>query len=297
MRASVPRDVGVQIPLPAYSGTKLIYKAISITGMWKVKQLAKIQLKNPVLIEGLPGMGNVGKIAVDYLIDVLKARKVFEITSNDLPHCVFINDDNLVELPSIEIYHKIVKGRSILLLAGDIQPTSERSCYDFCNAILDTFQKGKGKEIITLGGIGLPKIPKKPKVFATANSKKILARYNNYNSLSDDIRSVVGPIVGVSGLLTGLAGKREIPSITLLAETFGHPSYLGIKGARTILEILNEHLGLKIDLSGLEEEAEEFEQEIKERKLSRENPGKSKISFTYKQDTIQQPDRRIDYFG
>jgi len=30
-----------------------------------------LKLKNPILIEGLPGIGNVGKIAIDYIIDNL----------------------------------------------------------------------------------------------------------------------------------------------------------------------------------------------------------------------------------
>ena len=43
---------------------------------WNVNQISKVKIKDPVLIEGLPGMGNVGKIAVDFLIDVLNAKKL-----------------------------------------------------------------------------------------------------------------------------------------------------------------------------------------------------------------------------
>ena len=31
---------------------------------WKIKQIGKAKINNSVLIEGLPGMGNVGKIIV-----------------------------------------------------------------------------------------------------------------------------------------------------------------------------------------------------------------------------------------
>ena len=31
-----------------------------------------MKLKNPILVEGLPGIGNVGKLAVDFMIDDLK---------------------------------------------------------------------------------------------------------------------------------------------------------------------------------------------------------------------------------
>ncbi|MEK6812859.1 MAG: PAC2 family protein, partial [Nanoarchaeota archaeon] len=104
---------------------------------WQINQVAKVTIKNPVLIEGLPGVGNVGKIVVDFLIDSLGAKKLFEITSSQLPHCVFVNEENMVELPEIEVYYKNIGNRTLLFLAGDIQPINEQSCYEFCHAVLD----------------------------------------------------------------------------------------------------------------------------------------------------------------
>jgi hypothetical protein len=49
---------------------------------WKIDQISKKpKLNNPILIEGLPGIGNVGKVTVDFLIDELKATKLYEITT------------------------------------------------------------------------------------------------------------------------------------------------------------------------------------------------------------------------
>jgi len=228
---------------------------------WEIKQISKTKLKDPILIEGLPGMGNVGKIAVDFLIDALSAKKLIELSSYDLPHCVFVNEENMVELPSINIYYKNLKNHTLLFLAGDIQPINERSCYEFCNVILDTFKKDSLREIITLGGIALPKVPSEPKVYCTGNNKKIISKYKS-NLVNTQIHGVVGPIVGVSGLLPGLAAKKEIPAIALLAETFGHPNYLGIKGARNILKILSNKLNLRLNLSELDSEINEIEKEF-----------------------------------
>lgn len=226
---------------------------------WDFKRLSKAKINNPVLIEGLPGMGNVGKIAVDFLIDSLNAEKLFEITSHSLPNCVFVNEDNLVELPEIEVYHKKIGKNSFLFLSGDIQPTDERSCYEFCHSVLDTFQKDKGREIVTLGGIGLASVPENPKVYCTGNDKGFIKKLAKSQAVSTNIHGVVGPIVGVSGLLAGLAGKRKIPAISLFAETFSHPNYLGLKGAREILKIIDKEYKLKLDLSELEEEIELIE--------------------------------------
>ncbi len=232
--------------------------------MFHFSEIKKVKLNNPILIEGLPGMGNVGKIAADFIIENLKAEKIIEITSSSFPHAVFVTEDNLVELPTIEIYHKKIGNQNYLFVAGDIQPLDETSSYEFCYQLLDYFQSVKGKEIITLGGIGLQTIPEEPKVYITGNAKPIIKNYKEKN-IKTDIFGVVGPIIGVSGLLLGTAQKRDIPAITLLAETFGDPSYLGIKGAREIIKILDNKFKLQLDLEELDLEIKEIEEEIKEK--------------------------------
>ncbi len=230
---------------------------------WKIQQFGKTpKLNKPLLIEGLPGIGNVGKVAVDFLIDELDAKKLYEITSYTFPHSVFVNEDNLVELPIVEVFYKRFTGKKdILLLGGDVQPIDEISSYEFSDKILDIVQKLKGNEIITLGGIGLADIPKKPKVYCTGNTKKAIDRYKD-DTLSSNLYGVVGPIVGVSGLLLGLASRRKMEAVSFLAETYGHPMYLGIKGAKEILKLLNKKLELKIDINKLDKEIRNIEGEI-----------------------------------
>ncbi len=233
-----------------------------------IKTFSNPELKSPILIEGLPGMGNVGKIVVDFMIENLKAKKFCEIYSTNFPNSVFVNEKNLVELPKIGLYYKNIKNNSFLFLSGDIQPIEENSCYEFCEEILDIFQKHKGKEIITIGGIGLPEPPNKPKVYTTGNNKPIIKRYKNKN-INSQLYGVVGPIIGVSGLLLGLSNERKIPAISFLAETFGHPSHLGIKGAREILKNLNQNLKLNLNLKTLDEEIKEIEKEENPEKLKK----------------------------
>ncbi len=230
---------------------------------WKIKKYDNPKLKNTILVEGLPGIGNVGKIATDFIIDNLKAKKFLRIYCYAFPHTVFINDENLVELPIIEMYYKKGKKNDLILVSGDIQPIDEESCYEFCEETLNIFQKLNGKEIITLGGIGLQDIPVNPKVFCTANNKKILERYKKYKFLDTKIYGIVGPVVGVSGLLVGLAKEREIPAVSLLTETFGHPNYLGIKSARETLKALDKILNLNLNLKQLDTEINEIEREFK----------------------------------
>jgi uncharacterized protein (TIGR00162 family) len=233
--------------------------------VWNFELLTKSapKLKNTVLIVGLPGIGNVGKIAADFVIDEVGAKPLFNVFSHEMPNSVFVNDHNLVELPTIEVYSKKRNGKcDLLILTGDVQPAEESSSYDFCENVLDMAKKLDVSQIITLGGIGLAEVPKKPQVFCTGNSKDIIKQFSKGLKLNEKLYGIVGPIIGVSGLMIGLAGKRKIPSVCLLSETLGHPAYLGIKGAREIVKVLNKKLDLKIKISDLDKEIADIEGEI-----------------------------------
>ncbi|MBI5797649.1 PAC2 family protein [Candidatus Woesearchaeota archaeon] len=226
---------------------------------FQVEYLSKPVLKEPILIEGLPGIGNVGKIAMDFLVENVKAKKVIQIYSHYFPHSVFINEKNLIDIPVVSIYSANIGKQDFLFLAGDIQPIDEPSCYEFCETIIDILQSFKGKEVITLGGIGLQKIPKKPKVYVTGTNK---AYVKSFPHASDKIYGVVGPIIGVTGVLLGVAQRKKMTAAALLAQTFAHPAYLGIKGAKETLYVLNEKFHMKMDLAKLSEEIDEIEKEI-----------------------------------
>ncbi|MFH1275764.1 MAG: PAC2 family protein, partial [Candidatus Woesearchaeota archaeon] len=230
----------------------------------------KVKLNKPILIEGLPGIGNVGKIAVDFMIEELKAKKLCSFFSYKFPHSVFVAENNLVEMPKLEMYYKSFtekgkkgKKRDILLLTGDIQPIDEESCYTFCEEILKIANEYKCTEVITTGGIGLQSIPEKPKVYCTANDIKLLKEYTKKGlSVEKEIYGIVGPIVGVSGILLGLGKKRNVPAVSLLAQTFGHPMYLGIKGAKELLKVIEEKFSYGVDLKKMSKEIVEVEKEL-----------------------------------
>ena len=222
------------------------------------------KLKSSILIEGLPGIGNVGKVTVDFMIDELNAVKLLEIFSYSFPHSVFIGEENLAELPSISLYYKKMPGKNndLLFLAGDIQPVEDVACYEFCDKILDIVNKIGTEEIVTLGGIGLNEIPEKPKVYVTGNNKDVIKRYANGSKVITKLYGVVGPIIGVSGVLIGLSKRKNIDAVAMLAETFGHPMYIGMKGAREILKILIKKNSLKINMKELNKEINRIEKDV-----------------------------------
>ena len=241
-------------------GGKQNLKMIKKNEEWNIKVFKKPKLKSPVLIEGLPGIANVGKIVVDYLIEELEAVKIMSFFSFDLPNSVFVGENNLVELPRIELFYKKIKGKDFLFLAGDVQPSSERASYVFSELILDLVGKYGCKEIVTLGGIGLSEPPEKPDVFCAGNNEAFVKKFLSKGA-KNNVYGLVGPIIGISGLLVGLSAKRKIRATALLAETFGHPMYLGLKGARSSIKVLNKVYGFEISLKSLNKEIKLVDEE------------------------------------
>ena len=236
----------------------------------------KPKLKNPILIEGLPGIGNVGKLAVEHLIDSTKATKFAELYSKDFPPQVFINTDGTIELVNNEFYYwkaKNKKQRDLILLTGDYQGLSSQGQYELVEKILDIIEELGVKEMFTLGGYGLGHEIRDPKVLCATTEKNLVKTMKKYGAIFKK-NEPGGGIVGASGLLLGLGKLRGIQGTCFMGET---PGYLvDPKSAKAVLKILMKLTNVDINLSALEKKAKEIEHiahQLKEMEsLSKEKP-------------------------
>src|SRR5256885_4099693 len=89
------------------------------------------KLEDPIFIEGLRGIGNVGKLAAEHLKDELKAVKFAEIFSKYFPPQVLVQDDGQVKLVNNEMHFvKRGPGRDLVLLTGDYQGLTPEGQYE-----------------------------------------------------------------------------------------------------------------------------------------------------------------------
>jgi len=219
----------------------------------------KPKLKNPILIEGLPGIGNVGKLAAEHLIESIKATKFAELYSKDFPPQVFINPDGTVKLVNNEFFYwkaKKKNQRDLVLLTGDYQGLSSQGQYELVEKILDVSEEIGVKEIYTLGGYGLGHEIEKPKVLCATTNKNLVKTMKKYGAVFKK-NEPGGGIVGASGLLLGLGKIRGIQGVCLMGET---PGYLvDPKSAKAVLNVLMKVTNINVGLSALEKKAKEIE--------------------------------------
>lgn len=214
-----------------------------------IKEFTEIQPNNPILIEGLPGLGLVGKIALRYLIKQLKAKKIAYLYSPHFPYFVLVNKKGNVRLlRGAFYYYQNPKGNDIILFTGDSQSQTIEGQYEIADRMLDFSEKHGVKTIATIGGYRMES-KEKPKVFIAATSQDVLQKAVQSGA---SISASGSPIVGTAGLILGLAKFKKIDAICLLGETRGYlPDPLA---AKSVLEVLKSTFNFDLDLTGLNEE-------------------------------------------
>ncbi|MGD9131036.1 MAG: PAC2 family protein [Candidatus Bathyarchaeota archaeon] len=181
------------------------------------RMLFEPQLKEPIFVEGLRGLGNVGMIAARHLIESTGAKVFAELYAPYFPDYVAVKKDGTCRPPRYRFYAAKTEKNHYIILTGDTQPSLEDNVahYDLCDEILDFAEKYGSKFIVTMGGV----VTTKPgnDVYISATSKKLAQKHQDKGA---EIYGE-GRIIGATGLLLGLAKRRGWKGICLLGATTG----------------------------------------------------------------------------
>jgi uncharacterized protein (TIGR00162 family) len=218
----------------------------------------KPELVEPILIEGLPGVGNVGKLAAEHLLDQIEAVKFADIYSKHFPPQVMVNDEGVIKLVNNELYYSKGDGGrpDLILLIGDYQGLTPEGQYELSDHVLDIAKQFGVKMIFTLGGYGIGKIVEEPRVLGAATDEELVEQMKEKGVVFSRGEPGSG-IVGASGLLLGLGKVYGLKAVCLMGETSGY--FVDPKGAEVVLRVLAEILNVEIDFSDLEDKAEQID--------------------------------------
>lgn len=225
--------------------------------------------KNPTIVEGFPGFGLVSTIATEFLIDHLKTEKIGRIWTTKIPAMIAVHGGKIVEPIGI-FYNKKYNLVIIHVVSAAIGIE-----WELAETIVDLAKQLNAKEIISLEGIGSTKPTEKTRSFYYSSSKTKAAKLTKIT----DAPLKEGIIMGLTGALM-LLGKKKTISTAIFAES--HSDLPDSKAAAKVVEVLNNYLGLKIDIKPLIKQAEKFEEKLKQlleqtAKISEEQ--KKKLSY------------------
>ncbi len=249
-----------------------------------IKFLAKKHFKEAVLLTGLPGIGLVGKISVDYMVRQLKPEKIAEIHADFFPPSVQTNN-GVVELIKDELHHTNINGKDFIFLSGPVQPALDGrgpmdEHFEFSRAIIHTLKDKGLAEVCTLAGInvGEKRMAAEPSVVVACTSKKKLDEWKKLGAISE---RPVGLISGVAGLLLGIGREEGIEGTCLMGETNARLVYGDPGAAKVVVELLIKRYGFAIEMKEMEKESKEIEKAFAQLSKQIDEPDDQAQHLTY----------------
>jgi uncharacterized protein (TIGR00162 family) len=215
--------------------------------------------KEPILIEGLPGIGQVGKLVAEYMIHQLGATKIGEIHSIYFPPQVILDENGLARLARNELFLYHTEEKDILFLVGDHQSTSNEGHYILADQYCEIAEELHVKRIYTLGGFGVGHLVNEPRVLGAINRAELREEIEAAG-VTFNRDEPGGGIVGAAGLMLGLCAQRGIDAVCLMGETSGY--IVDPMAAASVLAVLSKLAGVPVDPTRLNDRAAEMEKVI-----------------------------------
>ncbi len=231
---------------------------------YKIFLYKDVRLRQGVLVQGLPGIGLVGKLAVDYIVDTLGLEKVAELIGPGLllpvgNAGVFVDQAGVLKPPSYKFYLYTGEKSDVLFLTSEVQPVNWAQ-YDVAECVLDFFTSIGGKTVIGVCGTSSD-TPTVEVVYAIANTSRV----QELESLGLK-RSAGGTITGACGLLPTLAALRGLEGFVIMGST--HTPEPNLASSREVVRVLASLLKITVSLEGLDKLIQE--EKMREEELRRE---------------------------
>jgi len=235
----------------------------------EIDEVATPALDDPVLIEGLPGVGHVGKLAAEHLLEEFDSELVRRVYATEFPPQVSVDDEGVAELTCAEFHAVETDGADLLVLTGDHQAGSNAGHYRLTSTFLDVAEEFGTEQAFALGGVPTGELVEEYTVLGAVSSADLV---DDLTEAGVEFRpdEPAGGIVGVSGLVLGLGGRRGLDAACLMGETSGY--LVDPKSARAVLETLEELLDFAVGYESLEDRAEEMEEVVGKIREMQEGP-------------------------
>ncbi len=224
-----------------------------------------------MMVSGLPGIGQVGKVVVDHILHELEVEKVAEIHSIYFPPQVVNQPDGTCRLVNNELWRYRSPSGTYLFLVGDSQSVSPEGHYRLAATYLDCAERFGVERVYTLGGYGVGHLVDEPRVLSIVTHEALRPPVEEAGGTFEQGEPGSG-IIGAAGLIIALGVRRGMEGICLMGETSGY--LVDPKSAAAVLRVLCRltDLGISRDrLQGRAEDMEEALEQVREFERVRQN--------------------------
>ena len=196
------------------------------------------------ILEAVPGVGNVGKIVVDSLVDKHPSRTIGWILHPDFPPHSTLDGNGFVSPPRININSILLPdGRTIITVGGPLQPMTAAGQHEVSEAILEMASESGTPQLLVLAGLAAGTDDREIHVIcADAEVRKNLEA----NDIPVSKEHPKAGMIGIAGLLISLSPLYGVPAIGLVAETIGAST--DVLAADRLASWIEAGLDLPLDL-------------------------------------------------
>jgi uncharacterized protein len=214
-----------------------------------------VSLDEPTMVEGLPGVGLVGKIAADHMVEEFEMTHYANVHCESVPPlAVYHADDSRLRTP-VRIYAD--EARDLLVLQSDV-PVSPPAATAFADCLAPWFAD---RDVVPLylSGLAAEKDDAPPALYgvATGEGHALLDRAGL------DAPAEMGVVSGPTGALLNDAIERDTTAVGLIVEA--DQQFPDPEAARVVIEHgIAPISGVDVPVEDLVDHAEEI-REAKER--------------------------------
>jgi len=214
-----------------------------------------VDLDDPVLVEGLPGVGLVGKIATDHLVEEFDMTYHAHVDCDGLPRVAVYDTDRTVQAP-VRIYAD--EERDLYALQSDV-PVSHSAAPEFADCLTGWLEE-EGVLPLYLSGFPVDQEPDDiPETYGVAvgDAGTML---DDHDVPSPEQRGVVS---GPTGALLNRANSAGTDAVGLVVES--DPQFPDPAAARQlILQGIDPLAGTEVPTDELVDRAEEIQEQREE---------------------------------
>jgi proteasome assembly chaperone (PAC2) family protein len=196
-----------------------------------------------LILEAVPGVGNVGKLVLDTLVEQHEGALIARILHPDLPPHSTLEKGLLVP-PHLSIHAVNVQGQTLITITGTGQPMTPRGQHEMAEAILELAEAYDTEMILVLAGLSAE--PGDEGVHITCASAEVKGELVSNDIIVSD-EQPAGGMLGLAGLLASLAPLHDIPSAAVIAETVG--TSVDVMAADRLAKRISADFGLGLDLA------------------------------------------------
>lgn len=203
-------------------------------------------LNEPVFISGLPGVGNIGKMAADLIASQSGAVRFATVLSEDLPPQVMVDAESVARPASCELWHARIGERDVVFLLGEFQGTTPVGQFRLSKDVFDIIIPHDPSLVITLGGYGTGALGPAPRVLAAVTDAALGPAMESAGAGLYP-NEPQGGIVGAAAVFLSLANHYGIPAACIMGETSGY--IVDHRSSRNVVNVLGNLLGTTFDTS------------------------------------------------